>query len=244
MNSRARKRSEGNIYHITARGIGRQVIFEDDSDRARMRDAIASLMPDYSIEVYAWCFMENHIHLLMHALLEDVSAFMRTLQAGYARYFNKRHDRVGTLFQGRFSAKPINTDEQLMSTVSYIHRNPLEMGFGLDYTWSSYREYVGNPSIASTSFVLDVFDGVDNFVSFHESGAMLLSVCEVSRIRLSESQAKQVLHEVLGDLNPYDVRTLSKEERDGILRRLKKAGLSVRQVERATSIGRNIVSKA
>ena len=242
MSSGIRTRSEGDVYHVTTRGVGRQLLFEDDADRTRMANAIRALSREQGVEVYAWCLMQNHVHLVLHAPLEAISDFMRRLKAGYALYFNKRHDRVGTLFQGRFSSKPVASDEQLMSTISYVHRNPLEADFGLDYEWSSYLEYLGSPDIATTAFVLSLFGSVEAFAAFHEAGAAAPSA--VHRARLSESEAKRAMARVLGDLNPYDIRALGVGERNDILRKLKEAGLSVRQIERATSIGRGIIARA
>lgn len=244
MSNSKRLRSEGSLYHITARGVGRQIIFEDDSDREFMKRHMMDLKTLCDIEVYAWCFMPNHIHLLLHAPMDAVSSFMQRLQAVYARRFNLRHDRVGTLFQGRFDSVPIETDEQLLSTVSYIHRNPLDLGEHLAFAWSSYVEYLGSPELASTSFVLNQFGGQKAFAAFHEAGVVSLPKGRGRNSRLSDQQAKAVMKNVLGDLSPYSVRALEKAERNAILRQLKGAGLSIKQIERETSIGRGIIQRA
>ncbi len=235
---------EGDLYHVTIRGVGRQLIFEDDADRESMKRRLHELKDDLQIEIHAWCFMENHVHLLLRGPMERISAFMQRLQAGYARYFNKKHDRVGTLFQGRFSSTPIETDEQLLSVVSYIHRNPVEVSKNFESPWSSYVEYIGSPDLASTSFVMNAFGDPEAFVAFHQNGFVNAPRKPQGRSQLSESQAKAILSAVLGDLNPYDIRALGKAERNAILRRLKEAGLSIRQIERATSIGRGIIARA
>lgn len=241
---RRRKQCEGDIYHVTIRGVGRQIIFEDDCDRRRLKSLLESKCQDQGVQVYAWCFMDNHVHLLLHAPIADISKMMQRAQGAYAKYFNKRHDRVGALFQNRFFSVPIETNEQLMSTVSYIHRNPLELGAGLGYRWSSYREYLGNQGLANTSFVLDVFGSMEAFSSFHEREEQVHPQVFRNSAESKDAWVQAALRSVLGDLNPYDVRAMSKSERNDILRQLKEAGLSIRQIERATSIGRGIISRA
>lgn len=241
---RGRKHSEGNLYHITARGVGRQIIFEDDRDKGCFKSLLEAACNERGAEVYAWCFMDNHVHLLLHAPLESISAMMRKLLAGYAKYFNKRHERVGSLFQGRFHSTPLETDEQLLATVSYIHRNPLEMKAGLGYRWSSYREYLEGGGLASISFVLEIFGSLEDFVTYHEGEKASAPHDCYDPFDSKDARVQKALRSVLGDLNPYSVRSLSKAERNDILRQLKEAGLSIREIERATSIGRGIISRA
>ena len=99
MTRKPRKQSPANIYHVTNRGVSRQIIFEDDADRERFLVTLRRFMAEFDGELYAWCLMSNHFHLLFHMNLEDISLLMKKVGVSYAAYFNRKYDRVGTLFE-------------------------------------------------------------------------------------------------------------------------------------------------
>ena len=171
MDRKNRQLSESNIYHVVVRGVGRQLIFEDDKDRQEYMQMLLSDARKRNGLILAWCLMGNHVHLLLQLDMEQIAQVMRRVGSGYARYFNKRHDRVGHLFQGRFGSTPISTDEQLMAVVRYIHRNPDEGGVSTyeSYPWSSYREYLGQAVTVDTKLVLGTFGSIEQFKMFHRS---------------------------------------------------------------------------
>jgi putative transposase len=142
------------------------------------------------VDVLAFTFMSNHIHLLLKQLVPGgITAFIQKFGTGRAMHFNKRHKRKGTLFQSRFDARLINNDEYLKTVFVYIHTNPISLiepgwkekgivdlakakEFLETYRWSSYPDYLGKknfPSITERDFVLEVmggFDGVRLFVDY------------------------------------------------------------------------------
>jgi putative transposase len=134
---------------------------------------------DLLVEVLAFCFMPNHIHLLLRQIQDEgITQFMRKLGAGYATYFNQKYDRKGHLFQGRFRAVYIESDEQLQIVFTYIHTNSLSLiepnwkekgiknlkkaiEFLKNYKWSSYPDYIGKknfPSLTERSFLLGIME--------------------------------------------------------------------------------------
>ena len=151
---------------------------------------------NHMVEVLAFCFMPNHIHLLLRQIKDDgITQFMRKFGAGYAAYFNKRYNRQGHLFQSRFRAVHVKNDEQLKTVFVYIHSNGIsliepkwkEVGiknpkkvikFLEDYKWSSYQDYIGIKNFSSVSerkFLLDVMGGekgcrnfVENWIKYKE----------------------------------------------------------------------------
>ena len=171
MGYKYREECESSIYHVTFRGVAKQIVFETDDDRRFFGQRMRQYLDELDLELYAWCFMSNHMHMLLHADLEITSVFMRKLLSAYARYFNDKYDRVGHLFQDRFGSVAVATDAQLMATVRYIHRNPCEIpGQSFEtYIWSSYREYVRAPFISETRFVLSLFNSIGEFAEFHKN---------------------------------------------------------------------------
>lgn len=246
-----RIRSEGDVYHVMARGVGRQIIFEDRSDRNYFLEQMERFLEkqretEHPVTVFAWCLMTNHFHMLLRANPQDMAAFLHDLMGLYARYFNIRHDRVGTLFQGRFGSVPIADDAQFLTVLRYIHQNPLEAGEPLTSRWSSYREYLGEPVFTETSFGLDMLGGRDAFIAFHQTDGMSSAVAGELRLPAFEETETEKLRKAESLVKPYSIyelRDLPKPVRNEKLRALKQAGLSVREIERFTGIGRNIIQR-
>lgn len=132
------------------------------------------------VSILAYCFMPNHIHLLIRQEAEGgLSRFMSDLLNGYTRYVNTRHGRIGPLFQGQFKAKHIENDSQLLHLSRYIHLNPYSAGIAelfdglIRYTWNSLPEYV-NPArggLCDTKLILGLAGGRPQYRKFVEDHA-------------------------------------------------------------------------
>lgn len=134
------------------------------------------------VEILIFTLMPNHFHLLLKQKVENgIVRFMQKLGTGYSMYFNQKHERVGGLFQGRFKAVLVNEEPHFMYLPHYIHQNPLSvinyggstpldwrkmMEFLENYRWSSFPDYIGKknfPSVTSREFLLEVFEGMNNY---------------------------------------------------------------------------------
>jgi len=249
-----RIKSEASIYHITNRGVGRQIIFEDDEDRQRFLSLLHGKCKDVDAAILAWCLMDNHYHILLKGAIKTISSVMLKVNSTYSRYFNNRHCRVGSLFQGRFGSVPIRSEAQLIAELRYIHMNPQEAHICnySNYSWSSYAEYLGKPKLTSTDYVLNIVGGKDNFVAIHtlemndggDAGSSSPSEHGAIRSRINDEDMLKVAQNELGAVKLYEVKSLPKLERNALLRSLYKRGLSVRQIERLTGVGRSIISRA
>ena len=245
-----RTASEGDLYHVFARGTGRRIIFEDGVDRAEFVRRLEVLLQQTPGRLHAWCLMGNHFHLVANMRLEHLAKFMERLNGGYARYFNARHGRTGHLFEGRFGSEPIVSDSQLLAAVRYVHRNPIGPGLSktCDYQWSSYREYIGMPRFTETGRVLEMSGGLTAFVGFHgrDGDDRFLDVSErrAERRRLTQDEALMRARGILGDLTFEALPGLPKDERDKCLWTLSRAGLSIRQMELVTGVGRGAIQRA
>lgn len=239
--------SESNYYHVTARGAGRRVIFEDDEDRTNYLKALFSYVDDSTGELIAWCLMDNHVHLLFHMEIHELSALIHRLHTKHGQFFNGRHGHVGPVFQGRYDCVPVETDEQLIQTVRYIHLNPKDLDHGAwqSYPWSSYPGYLEGSSHCKSTIVLDILGGPAGFERFHTA------VCEVSMMRidgykprLSDAEATEVLRARFGAQFADALTAMPRAMRDRKLAECHDLGLSTRQIERLTGIGRGAVSRA
>jgi REP element-mobilizing transposase RayT len=133
------------VYHVTARGNGRGTIFFEDADRHRFLRQLCDSLEADSVLLYAYVLMDNHDHLFLETPEANLSAGMHYFNGSYTSYFNRRHDRVGHLFQGRFKGHLIEQTGYFLEVSRYIHLNPVRAKIVVrpaDYRWSSYSGYV------------------------------------------------------------------------------------------------------
>ena len=134
------------LYHVTARGDRREDIFDDDQDRRTFLSTVEQVITRFNWICHAWCLMDNHYHLLIQTPDGNLSKGMRQLNGVYTQANNRRHQRVGHLFQGRFKAILVDSDAYLLELARYVVLNPVRAGRvkkPADWTWSSYRASVG-----------------------------------------------------------------------------------------------------
>lgn len=238
--------SDANIYHITARGVGKQLIFEDDADRRTYLSILKTALGECNGEILAWCLMDNHVHLLFRLELKSVSAIMQKVNRTYSRRFNLRYGRSGHLFQGRFGSEAVNSEEQLLATVRYIHQNPWKGGLSnnCQYPWSSYASYLTGRGSTSTALILSLFDSLDDFVRFNHTAGRSGEELAAGHRAFAPEDVLVVAREALDPLDPATIKELPKAQRNDALARLKNTGLSLRQIERITGIPKSIVSRA
>jgi len=153
---------DGGFYHVSLRGNARQAIFRDSQDRATLEECIANALQRYDSELHAYCWMTNHLHLLIRVTAEPAQHAVRHFATSYARQFNFKYQSVGHVFQGRHHRRYVDSDAYLKQVVRYIHRNPVEAGMcdmPVDYPWSSHRVYLSieRREFLNTSFVLAQF---------------------------------------------------------------------------------------
>jgi len=136
----------GAHHYVTSRGNERKAIFRDDSDREKFLELIGRVVEQFGIRVHAYVLMSNHYHLLIETPRGGLNRALRYLNGVYTQVFNRRHKRVGHLFQGRYKAILVEKDAYLLELSRYIHLNPWRVNRGTDpikYRWSSLGPYLG-----------------------------------------------------------------------------------------------------
>jgi len=137
------------LHHVMVRGLERRVIFRDDVDRTDFVARVADLAEQGAWTVYAWALLPNHAHLLVRTGQRPLSRSMRSLLTGYAGAFNRRHHRVGHLFQNRYKSIVLEEEPYLLELVRYLHLNPLRAKVVSDlraldrYPWTGHSALVG-----------------------------------------------------------------------------------------------------
>ncbi len=153
----------GAYYHVMNRGLARSNIFLDNHDRQRFLALIGETSKLWKVEVYAYCLMGNHYHLLLQTPNGGLSRAMRHLDGVYTQRFNRAHRRDGPLFRGRYRAILIEAEEYLLAVARYIHHNPVGAGIvsNMDhYRWSSHYGYLNKrkaPEWLNTDSILSRF---------------------------------------------------------------------------------------
>ena len=128
----------GTLHHVMIRGIESGNIFLDDTDRATFLARMGRLAKASGTGIYAFALMSNHVHVLLKSGAEGLPTFMRRLLSGYAQYFNRRHNRVGHLFQNRYKSIICEEDAYFDKLVAYIHLNPLRAGLVKTLQWKCW----------------------------------------------------------------------------------------------------------
>ncbi len=176
------------IYHVYNRGVERRMIFMDVQDyyvflnrlrqllddpetlKADMPDRKERLKSFYGeVELLAFCLMPNHFHLLIYQHTENaIAEFMRALSTSYTMYFNKRYERVGSLFQGRYKARLVDSEPYWQHISRYIHLNPEALGRDCtQYEYSSLHLY-STPNIGwlRPEKVLAEYKSLEEYLTF------------------------------------------------------------------------------
>lgn len=127
------------IFHVTARGVARAPIFVDDFDYAEFERQLLKISDEYTWTLHAYSLLPNHYHLVVEATQSDLTTGMHKLNGRHAQRFNRRYDRVGHVFQNRFSSYVIETEEHFFRALAYVRANPVAAGLchqPTDWRWS------------------------------------------------------------------------------------------------------------
>lgn len=186
----------GALYHVTARGDRLANIFRDDTDRFIWIEALANVCERYNFIIHAFCQMTNHYHLLVETVDGGLSRGMRQLNGIYSQRFNRRHELVGHVLQGRYHAILVQKEEHLLELSRYLVLNPVRAGMvrsPVDWPWSSYRNCMqdeAHPAWLATDWLLGQF-GADR------TNARLAYQDFVFRGRGMLSPLRNVRHQIL-----------------------------------------------
>lgn len=136
----------GLTYHVTARGNAKMAIFLDDTDRRRFLEILGVMAEIHQVQCSAHCIMNNHYHLVARTTRPNLSKAIQALNGTYAHWWNRRHRRVGHMFQGRFGAQVVQDDQYLLTACRYVVLNPVRAKMvdrPEDWDWSSYKATAG-----------------------------------------------------------------------------------------------------
>ena len=256
-----RLHSATGIYHVMLRGINKQDIFEDDEDYIQFLKILNGLVVRHDDDghvlpahctFYAYCLMTNHIHLLMREQDEQIGESVKRIGVAYARYYNRKYERNGHLFQDRFLSEPVNNIEYFMTLMRYVHQNPVHAGLTAevrDYPWSSWAEYEGMQTeyrICKTEPVIKRLDKTNlyDFVTMPVDSNNILDIDYGTGGIITDDDIKERIVDISGLQTPTELQRLGKKERNTILKQLCEYGANIRRISRVTGISYGVIYRA
>ncbi len=204
MPRRPRLHLPGGFYHAILRGNGRQAIFFDCEDRDLWQNILQAGLARYRHRLHAYCWMTNHVHMLIQVGVEPLAGFMRFLASRYARFLNQKNQRSGHLFERRYRAILVQNDEYLKELLRYIHLNPVRarmVADAADYQWSSHNAYL---RLTNTDWLT-----VDYLAAMFGVGAQ---IARTAYVKFMAGQPSDATLRLLRNGVPDDERVLGDDE--------------------------------
>ena len=245
--------SSTGIYHIILRSVNQHIIFEDDSDYQKFLFVLSDCVKKYDNQIYAYCLMDNHVHLLMQSPPDNLASFFQSLGTRFVRWYNNKYSRSGHLFQERFYSVAIENESAFLSVLLYIHNNPVNANiclFPSEYHWSSYKAYYGaNNPLVNVSFAYNISGSKESLLHFFATeqpssdDELFLKDHRETTHFLTDEQALSVFRSLTSLSSTSDVNTLPKIQRNDYVRKLREKGLTIKQVARLMDISENTVKR-
>jgi putative transposase len=247
----AREKSKSGIYHIMLRGINRQDIFEDDEDRQRFIETIKQYKTVNKYEIYGYCLMSNHVHLLLGEKEESLSQAIKRICGSFVYWYNWKYGRCGHLFQERYKSETVEDERYFITVLRYIHQNPVKAGLSRntgEYIWGSYNEYIKKETITDVNTALEMFSSdrikaVEQFQKYMNEPNEDKCLEYEEKRKITDNEVKIYLTE-LGVSNISDLQQSEKNKRNEIIKSMKSIeGITIRQLSRRTGISKSVIDR-
>lgn len=253
MPRKARTISSTGIYHIILRSVNQHIIFEEDTDYQKFLYILSDCKTKFDIDIYAYCLMDNHIHLLLYSSSEALSSFFQSLGTRFVRWYNSKYSRSGHLFQERFYSDPIETSSHYLATLVYIHNNPVKakiVRFPSEYRWSSYNAFYGQKDpLTNVSHSYDIAGSKDSLLKFFST------YCDLETSNYFYDDHKKIAHfyndeqallifkKTTGLSSTSDAQTLPRKARNQYIILLRQKRLTQKQIARLMDVSVSTVKR-
>ncbi|WP_338449917.1 transposase [Niallia oryzisoli] len=251
MPRRARLKSRSGIYHVMIRGVNRQIIFKDDEDKGRLVWTLRKYKPISKYQIFSYCLMNNHIHLLMKESEEGLSEAIKRISSSYVYWYNTKYNRIGHLFQDRYKSENVEDRAYFLTVLRYIHQNPMKAGLASDVfesTWTSANQYIHPDTLVDIDFGLNLFssdrsEAITMYKDFMQQSNDDQCLEDMVKIRITDDEVMAHLRQ-LGVNNGNILRQMKKNDRDAILEELRRLNhVSLSQIARVTGISKSVIQR-
>ena len=229
------------------RGIDRQLIFGDTEDYTRFLDIVKECRIACGFQLYAYCLLGNHVHLLLKVQEESLETIFKKIGARYVYYYNVKYQRVGHLFQDRFKSEPVEDDAYFLTVLRYIHQNPVKAKLCAKaevYPYSSFAEYLNNSDFIDADFVFGMIEPSD-FIEFNNAANsdVCLDIAVSSRRAVTDMQAQAIIEKISHCKTITAFQELDEQKKAHFVRKIYGKGVSIRQLSRLTGSPKGMVEK-
>ncbi len=245
--------SSTGIYHVILRSVNQHIIFEEESDYLKFLYILSDCRKKYETEIYAYCLMDNHIHILLNSAPHILSRFFQSLETKFVRWYNNKYKRSGHLFQDRFHSSVVDNNSAFLSVLFYIHNNPVKAKlcrFQSEYRWSSVNAYYGQKNLlVNTAFAYGITGSkkaLHSFFSTHSTESddtLYINDHKENRFFITDEKALAIFKSVTDLPSTSAVAYIIKTKRDEFVRVLKEKGLTTKQVARVMDISETTVKR-
>jgi len=242
------------------RGNERKDIFIDEEDKEKFIKIVFQKKTNNAFKLYAYCLMDNHLHLVIKEQKETISQIIKKIATSYAYYFNHKYKRVGHLFQDRYKSETIEDEAYLLSAIRYVHNNPekAEITKKEKYKWSSYPNYIDllnhHREIPEIKEILEMFSSdieraLKEFIHYSNQyeEKNFLEMEETIKSEIDEENVNEYINRYLKSRNLKKEDLKRKEhtkQKEELIRRLtKRSNLSKRKIAILTGVNRETVRK-
>ena len=248
----ARKFILAETNHVMLRGIGHLELFLHDEDYHVFQRTLSRVKTEEGVVILAYCLMDNHVHLLLQGRPEVIPHFLQRVEVRYALYYNRVYEHVGHLFQNRYRSQAVRDDRYFLNALRYILHNPEQAGLCRweTYPWSSAQSYLtgANDGVTETSRACILLGGRATLCSFLGSAGdgaeCMIDEPGFPKRGYSDADAVKITRRACGLKHPNQIGELDRDARMQALAKLKKEGLTIRQLERITGLNRNMIQRA
>ena len=250
----ARKKINTPFIHVMVQGVNKEYVFDNPKNLNYYLKSIKSESHYKEFDLLAYCMMNNHAHFLFYVKdIECFGQFMKSVNQNFANFYNKSEDRVGVVFRNRYQLEPIYEMSHLVNCIKYIHNNPVKANickFQTDYRWSSANAYYGqeNP-IVNTSFAYEIVGIKESLFRYFatqndSAGDRFFENDHKERLfYLTDEKALEVYHAVTGLPSTSAADNLPRTLRNNFIRKLRRKGVSSKQVSRLMGVSESTVKR-
>jgi REP element-mobilizing transposase RayT/Mor family transcriptional regulator len=237
-------------HHIVNRGVNRGDIFNNENDKDMFLLILNKASKIHNVIIHTYCLMDNHYHILIETSSENLSSYMRVINANYAKYFNKKYNRSGHLWQDRFKSKFIMHDDYLYSTLKYIEYNPVDANMANvvgEYKYTLFHNIIINNNYIYTarkSIMLQDFsiNDLSEFLEIRLSDDDLLKIHEKQKTIVEKSAYKKEI-ENKRNLSFYFQNNITKQERNLAIKKAYNHGHSQVDISKYLKLSESSISK-
>ena len=244
MSRQARAKSSSGIYHVILRGINKQLLFECQADYDAFLNMLKSAKEKEPCNLFAYCLMPNHVHLLLQITDETPAHFLKRLAGSYALWFNNKYERTGHLFQNRYLSETVENDAYLLTVIRYIHMNPVKAGLCSsmdDYEYSSCFYYFDPDGLIDSQALGEVID--PKRLSVFQKQNTEDDCLDIDKVKIPDSEVLKTVLEISGCSNISEFQQLPKQKKKEYICCLLKKNVPRRQASRVTGMSIGIVRR-